>query len=504
MAEQGVRVGPLLLRASAVLAIALFAGRIAGFARELILASTLGVTESADVAILLLTLPDLLVNLLLSGGLSVALIPLFRAWEVDRAQALLRQSVLLIAVVFSLLAAALAWQPEVWLAILAPGVRLAADGAWREGVWQVALAVPLTALAGVSTAWLNARDKFFVAGCGTLLFNVCVIAALVWGFDSADSLSWLCLGILAGAAVRLASQWSTLPVGMWRPRPGPWLVDRTLVRSFATALLAASLMLLVPVVVRALASLLGGGTIAAFNYATKLVELPVGILITTIATVAFPRLAQLHAIGHRDAVLDDLSACLRRATLLSIAVVASGWWFADAVVALLFQRGRVDAEAVSQVTALTRTLFGSVPFIGVATLATAGLNAQGRTGTVLRLTLVCLVALPVLGAPGLLWRSPVALASGLVLFHVLLSLMLLRELGLPWLGVQGWMDRRMAMASAWLLVVAALFALGDMALGWSDPRLRSALAVLMFGTMAAFGIRFQLKSRAANNEAASQ
>lgn len=62
-----------LLSAGLFLSLALMAGRLAGFGREVLLASSLGLSEQADIAIVLLTVPDLLVNLLLSGGIGVAL-----------------------------------------------------------------------------------------------------------------------------------------------------------------------------------------------------------------------------------------------------------------------------------------------------------------------------------------------------------------------------------------------------------------------------------------------
>ena len=60
--------GPWLLGSSTILSLAILAGRLTGLVRELQLAATFGVSTDADIAVLCLTLPDLLVNLLLLEG----------------------------------------------------------------------------------------------------------------------------------------------------------------------------------------------------------------------------------------------------------------------------------------------------------------------------------------------------------------------------------------------------------------------------------------------------
>ena len=401
------------------------AGRLAGFARELMLASAFGLSAQADVAIVLLTLPDLLVNLLLSGGLSVALVPAMRGRDASQQVRLFAQASLAVTVLFSLLALAFVWQPSNWLGVLAPGVALSS---MPTDVWMwatVAVALPLTALSGVSSAALNAGDRFFVAGCGTLIFNLCVMAALLVGLARGATptavLLLLGVGIAAGALLRWLSQWLALSGSLRRlddPRVGPaswrglffpWLLDGALMRSFAAGLASASLLVLVPVLIRACASWLGSGQLAAFNYAIKLVELPLGILITTLATVAYPRLSECHAQGDEAGFRKLLADSLRRSLVISFAVLLCGWQFGDALVSLLLGHGRLGRQEQDQVSQLMQLALLSVPGVGVVSLLSAALNASQRAGTVLRCTLWALLALPLLCLPGLLLKSPQAL-----------------------------------------------------------------------------------------------
>ncbi len=489
------------------------AGRLAGFARELMLASAFGLSAQADVAIVLLTLPDLLVNLLLSGGLSVALVPAMRGRDASQQVRLFAQASLAVTVLFSLLALAFVWQPSNWLGVLAPGVALSS---MPTDVWMwatVAVALPLTALSGVSSAALNAGDRFFVAGCGTLIFNLCVMAALLVGLARGATptavLLLLGVGIAAGALLRWLSQWLALSGSLRRlddPRVGPaswrglffpWLLDGALMRSFAAGLASASLLVLVPVLIRACASWLGSGQLAAFNYAIKLVELPLGILITTLATVAYPRLSECHAQGDEAGFRKLLADSLRRSLVISFAVLLCGWQFGDALVSLLLGHGRLGRQEQDQVSQLMQLALLSVPGVGVVSLLSAALNASQRAGTVLRCTLWALLALPLLCLPGLLLKSPQALMWALPGVQLLLALFLVFALGIPRMG-EGAQGAPKILPP--LLALSLPCALGVMADTWLRQALASAspmqlllgrllLAACVFALAMAAGLR---------------
>ena len=67
-----------LIISGAVVSFGILLGRVTGFLREIGIASVFGISTEADITILMLTIPDVLVNLLVAGGLSAALIPEFR------------------------------------------------------------------------------------------------------------------------------------------------------------------------------------------------------------------------------------------------------------------------------------------------------------------------------------------------------------------------------------------------------------------------------------------
>lgn len=444
------------LSAGGLLALALLVGRLSGLGREVVLASYFGISTEADVAIILQTLPDMLVNLLMSGGLSAALVPRLRARDGVAAAHLFRISSLWAASVFSGVAVLIAVWPGAMFSVLAPGLPQPEHVVDRYTMTLLACSVPLTALSGTTSAYLNSGDRYFIAGLGTLIFNISIIAMLLISPDG-GSLWILALAIFLGAALRLFSQVVVLPKAAWRNAQVSRGLDRGFALAFAAGVGATSLTLLPPAMVRAAASLLGAGNIAAFNYAQKLVELPLGILITTISTIALTKLSGLYAERREALARETLNAGLRLAVSLAIFITLFGMALTEPVVAMVFERGSIDAGDVREISALTRIALLGVPFIAVSSLAASALNAQLRTAEVLRATILSVGALVIFLAPGLIASSETALMGAMVGSQALLSWRLASKAGICFWGPAGFVQRQSIKAIGSALAVAVTF-----------------------------------------------
>lgn len=485
-----------LLSASAVLSVALLLGRLTGLLRELELAALFGVSRSADLAVLLLTLPDLLVNLLLAGGISAAMVPRLNTMAPAQAALLWRQATLAIVLLFGAAGALLLAWPQAFFTLMAPGIEQPFS-AGDTALLGVALALPLTGAAGLSAAFLNANGRFLAAGCGTLFFNLAVLLALLAGRHAAAPLTVLAWGIAGGAALRWFLQLAVVPRLAWIGRSPGLLIDAPLLRAFSLASAASVLLLLAPILVRSTASTIGAGAIASFNYAQKLVELPLTILITAIGTVALTRLSRLHAADKlaeaRAAVVRDTQYAL----LVSLIVLVPGVWFSDAVVAVIFGRGQMDGAALARISELTRIAFLGLPFIAVSTLATAQLNAFHRSGLVLKATGLALLCLPLLVLPGLWANSEQWLMLAVVGFQAVAALLLARAADLRLFG-----PGAVLAAANWPYFLSALAitltAVGlDALLRARHPWLQLALAGAGFALAMALPIRAFLKAQPA-------
>ncbi len=484
MLDGGWRLGRWVLGASTILSLTLLAGRLTGLLREIQLAAAFGVTADADIAVLLLTLPDLLVNLLLSGGLSAALVPRFRALSPAQADALFRRALLVALTIFTALAVLLLAWPRGVFTLLAPGLRHRADLPGALTLALLASALPLTAASGVATAYLNAGHRYFLAGCGTLVFNLGVLTGLFLGQAIGQTLLGLCVGICAGALMRAASQFAALPSNVWRGMAAKSGFDRAFGRAFLAATLSASLMLLVPLLVRSMASTLGSGVISSFNYALKLVELPVGILFGSIATVALSRLSEREAAGDRTGARAAAGDDLCRSLLLALAVTVLGAWFSAPVVRIVLARGAMHPQSLRSVAELFQIAMLGVPAVAVIGIAAAALNAAQRTDKIFIGTAGCLALLPVLALPGLLVGSDRLLMLAVVGFQLSLAVVLCRFAGLQPLGMRGWFTRGMLIGSIVCLAIAGATAgidlLWDLDPGGRNDLLRLGLAAFGF------------------------
>jgi putative peptidoglycan lipid II flippase len=483
---------PAYLSASVLLSLALLLGRLTGLLRELRLAALFGVSPTADLAILLLTLPDLLLNLLLAGGIGAALVPRLSALAPEPAAALLRQASLGVLALFGLAGALLLAWPQAFFSLLAPGMAAPFAGAgWALAA--VALAMPLTGAAGISAAYLNASQRFMVAGCGTLLFNLAVLLALMWSVPPAWQVPLLAAGILGGAALRWGTQLAVLPRSVWRARADRVLLDQSLMRAFGMASAGSVVLLLAPLVVRSLASTIGPGAIASFNYAQKLVELPSTILITAIGTVALTKLSRLHAAGHGPRATRETVRDAQYALLVALSVLVPGWWFSEAVVGVIFGRGQMDGAALARIAELTRVSLLGLPLLAVSTMATAQLNASHRVGAVLKATLVALLCLPLLVLPGLLAKSEPWLMLAVVGFQAIAALLLARAAGLAWFGRGALLDPASWPYAGAALAAALAAVAADLLRPGSNVWCRLALAGAGFGVAMAFPVRRFLK-----------
>lgn len=373
------------------ISVGILLGRLAGFVRESSLAARFGTTSEADVAVILLTVPDMLVNMLVGGALAVALIPEFKRFGAGhRGQALFVQASVAIGLVFVLLVAVLSVFSSTLLDLVAPGLALVQRESATNLLSQVLWVIPLTTLAGVTTAYLQANERFVVPALGTLIYNSVLVVVILLLLDQQKPLDILILGILGAAALRWVSQLMRIP---WKPivlRSMRWrLLHRALLVRYVQALGAGSLIILLPVIARALASEQGEGTMALFNYAHKLVEFPLGVGVSVLAVAIFPMLSQAFSRG--DDVSRTIGSSLRIVIVLSLSMSISLYVYRELFAQLTFGWGNMTADAVMQLTKLFSIGLLGLPLQGISSLLLAVFNARRDTITPLRINIIAVI-----------------------------------------------------------------------------------------------------------------
>lgn len=397
-----------MLQSAVYLSAALLLGRVIGFLREVLLAGRLGVSEAADIAVVILTLPDYMVGLVLIGGFRAALVPALKRQEGAARDALYAHVAtrgIAAAVLVALLVAAL---PQTIFALLAPALDPAEAARWASLLRLSALAVPLAAAAGVLGAWLNVHGIFFAVGLGTAIYNALICLAFLVPGDAASVLWAVGLSVLAAGVLRAALLWAAARAPL-RPRwSAPSGIEPGFWPRFAAGIGAAGIVYLAQLLFRSLAGAAEPGALATFSYALKLFELPLGLLIAPMATVLLPTLSAA-AIPPPGLLRRGIAAFLG----VSLTALAVGWLAGDPIARLIYDRGAMTDAGMAGIAHAARLMFLALPFTALGLLGATLLNARRRTGVVLVNAATGLAC-----GGGVAFLGPAFVLPGFVVFHV--------------------------------------------------------------------------------------
>ncbi len=476
----------IMARAAVVLLLGNVLSRILGLVREQTIAYLFGVSGAASSFVAASQVPTMVYDLLLGGAVTAALVPVFADYARPNGHgrnnrefsALFGAMLALAAVVLGGMVLVLSIFAEPLVRILVPGfaanladqciiasqaaTATTAESAAPELLTQTValtrLALPAAAflgLSGVVNAALYAGQRPHYPAFCAAVYNVCIILTALL-FVGRFGVASLALGVLVGSVGQLIFQ---LP-GLWRMglRPRVALshpaVPRIL-RLYAPVFAGLIITQFAIVLDRNLASCTGQDSIAAMNYATRLVQLPLGLVGSAIALAVLPLLAAEGSTANLENFRRILNRGMRLILLLMLPIFALMLIWHWPIVELVYQRGAFDA-ADAEATGLALFLYSwQLPLTGLDQLFIFAYYARKNTRTpvlvgILGIGFYLAVALPLLqplGMPGLVLANTVQ-NSG----HALVMLWLLSRL-LGGVGGEGF-GRFMATIGAATLLVA--------------------------------------------------
>lgn len=407
------------------ISLGVFLGRVAGFVREILIAGQFGVSLEADIAVVLLTAPDVLTNLLMGGALSAVLIPRFKRFGIGvRSDALFYKGTLVAGLFFVGIGAIASFHAGSLIVLMAPG--LIGEGLARAEnlLAQVVWAIPLTAIAGVSTAYLQSSGRFFIPAIGGLIFNIVIIFFILFSWHrKIDPLNGMVLAILVAASSRWLSQ--LFQVGLkkkfsWRMLRWKLGGGRLGVR-YMQAVVSGGLIILLPVFARALASDQGEGYLSLFNYAYKLVEFPLGVCITALSVAVFPMLSQDFARGTNPR--ENIRVAIEWVLVASLSMTSCLWAFSLPIAQLVYERGAIGAEHTAGIASLFAIGIFSLPLQGVGTLLTTIFFSKGDTSTPLFVTISIYILYVPLGFIFSKWFGVEGVMFALVVLYTVLMVL---------------------------------------------------------------------------------
>ena len=376
-APQGEATSTRFARNAAEIAGATILSRLLGFARDIVVAASLGAGPVADAFVVALRIPTLMRRLLAEGAFNSAFVPLFAGARAEGRGGRFASEVfsLVAAGALGATAAALAAMPIV-VALIAPG--LSKDGG------EVALAVELsritfpgclaTALMIVAAAILNARGHFVAPALAPALLNVVLLLAWlgVWlagaaGAMAARTFAW---ALLAGSVAQCVLVFSAFVRAGLRLRPVVPRLTPEVRRFLALAgpgIVAAGITQVNAVVALLVASA-ELGAVTWLYYADRVYQLPLGIIAVVVGMALLPVLVQgssgCEAEARRYAMSRAVEAMLFLALPASVALAMTG----PEVATVLFGRGAFSADDAAATGAALSIMAIGLPAFVVARL----------------------------------------------------------------------------------------------------------------------------------------
>lgn len=426
-----------LFRTATLLSLIAIVSKVLGFLREASLAAVFGAQHAADAYLVAQTIPQIVFSAF-SAALTTTFIPVYARMEHEQGQKAAFRSVSSIlnlgglAAIFFIAAAEVFTEPL--MHAVAPGFT---GETFALSVSMTRIMLPMVlfqVMLGVFAGMLNSNGDFLVpAGVG-LAFNAVVITSIV-ALGPRFGIQPVAAGTLVALSVQALLQgWAVRRHGYrWSPTltfsdPGLRQIGRLAVPVLITTGAAQ----LHTVVERILASGLPEGSIAAFQYATRLQALIPGILGTAITTVMYSTLT--HRAAERDwsGFTRSLARSVGLVNFIMLPAAVGLAVLRVPLVRLVFQRGAFDDRATAA-TAWALLFFGL--FVAVSTLrnlVSYALYALQDTRSPMWVSLVTVgvnIALN-LALVGSLQQGGLALGAGISYLLALLLLFVALQRGL--------------------------------------------------------------------------
>src|SRR3989338_8495770 len=363
-----------------------FLSQLLGFLRDRLLASYFGAGEILDIYFAAFRVPDLIFILSASMVSLSVLIPfLSKKREEGKDAARVFLDSVFSAFFFFIVtvsAVALFFAPAI-THLLFPGF----DGemiATTVLLMRIMLLQPIfLGISNLLASVTQLERRFFVYAISPILYNLGLIIGVLFLYPLLG-LSGLAFGVVLGALLHLGIQ---IPViirtGMF-PRLR-FSFDLALVKEVLRVSIprtvALSLQNITVLLLTALGSLLGVGSIAVFNLSWNLQSVPLSIVGASYSLAAFPTLAGLWTKGERATFITTFSSAMRHILFWSMPALVLFVVLRAQIVRTVLGSGAFDWSD-TRLTAAALALFAvSVVAQSVSLLFTRGYYASGRTRT---------------------------------------------------------------------------------------------------------------------------
>ncbi len=358
--------------AASVMGAATLVSRVLGYTRDAVIAYVFGAGMSADAFFVAFRLSNLFRRLVGEGALTTSFVPVFTEVMAERPVEEVRAFVSRFFSLFFLILLALAFVgiifSPVLVKLMSPGFSVVSE--------KFALTVSLTrlmfpyvvfiGLMAVAMGVLNSYRHFAAPSISPIFFNISIIVlALALTPFLERPVYALAIGVIVGGVLQFVLQLPFLKRYGMTPVPALGWVDPAIKKIFllmAPAVVGIGIYQLNIFVTMRFASRLPEGSVSYLYYASRLMELPLGVFGVSITQAVLPSLSEYAAKKDLSSFRDSLSFALRIANFVNIPATAGLIALSIPIIDILFVRGEFSGgEARATAFALYFYAAGIVP-----------------------------------------------------------------------------------------------------------------------------------------------
>lgn len=398
------KAGRSVIATAMLISAAVFLSRLLGLARDVLTANLFGFGPAIDAFFLAFTVPNLFRKLFGEGALSSATIPVLAKYRISRDHAATRRLVGTLAT--------LMWLVLGGLCVVIIGGAWLADPRWfsdpsKFELFRLYLTVLLPyvvfiCLTALQAGVLNSYGRFAWSSLTPAIANLIWIGALAAlyfqrpesGVDdwTGQAVLWMSAAVLFSGLVQWIIQMPELaklkllaPPQLRLSEPG---VKQTLA-AMGPMLFALAVFQLNTFIDQVQAEIWveGDGAVAAYSYASRLFQFPLGLVSVALTTAVFPLMSRFAVSGELEKLTASVLNSLRLLAFISLPAAVGLGVLAYPICILLFGGSQSTPEMLSRAGLVTVLLAVSLPIVSAIGLLTKAFYALRDSKTPTRIAM---------------------------------------------------------------------------------------------------------------------
>ena len=380
--------------------------RITGFMRDVAIANVLGAGAMADAFFVALRFPNLFRSLFAEGAFSVSFVPLFsgmiEAKEEEKAKNFAGEALAIMGLALFFFVTLMEIFMPLAMVVLAPG--------FGEVEGKLELATELSritfpyllfiSVVSLQSGILNSIGCFAPPASAPIIFNLTGIAGL---FALSSFLPTPAHAISYGVAVAGLMQFFWLRAHIKRKgiilspafkkifKEGLMPEVKLLMKRMVPGIVGSGVYQINIMVDTILVSLVGDGAVSWLNYASHVMQVPLGVVGVAVGTALLPVLSRQLKNNDVEAALDSQNRALEFALLLTVPAAMALMTIANLTIATLFEHGAFKAVDTAETARAVTVFAAGLPAYVLTKVYAPGFYARGDTSTPVKISVVCLI-----------------------------------------------------------------------------------------------------------------